>query len=57
MNTERIELLKMKVEILKLKSNAYEWQCHTPQDVKDQLEQTLGEINARLTENTTTGDK
>jgi len=43
-----IELLKMKVEILKIKSDDYTWQCYTPKNVKDQLEETLLSINEAL---------
>lgn len=45
---EKAKLILAKVEILKLKADAYSWQCHTPNDVKEQLEQTLREIDELL---------
>ena len=50
MNTAQIELIKVKLEILKLKADDYSWQCHTPKDVKDQLEAMLIAINTELEE-------
>ena len=44
MNHERLEILKMKLEILKLKADDYNWQCHIPKDVKAGLEKILKEI-------------
>lgn len=48
--SERIQLVLARVEILKLKAanGGYEWACHVPQDVKDQVEETLTEINSLL---------
>jgi hypothetical protein len=51
MKNNTIELIKMKVEILKLKANDYEWNCHVPADVKDELEQVLMQINNALQNN------
>lgn len=48
MNQYRIELLKMKLEILKLKADDYNWQSHVPKAVRDELEKLLTEINAKL---------
>lgn len=44
----KIELIRTKVEILKLKADSYEWQCTVPPDVKTQLDEVLAEINAEL---------
>jgi hypothetical protein len=38
----------MKLEILKLKADDYNWQCHTPKDVREDLERMLTEINKAL---------
>ena len=46
--SEKFELIKMKLEILKLKADDYNWQCHTPDDVKQMLEEILEEINQEL---------
>lgn len=46
--TERFTLIKMKLEILKLKADDYNWQCHTPKDVREDLERMLTEINKAL---------
>ena len=35
--TEILTLMKMKLDILKLKADDYTWACHTPQDVKDEI--------------------
>ena len=40
-----VQLITAKVEILKLKSNAYVWACETPEDVKEELENVLIDIN------------
>ena len=52
MDPLRLELIKLRVEILKLKANDYDWCCHVPADVKTQLEETLKEINEKLNEPT-----
>lgn len=46
--TERFTLIKMKLEILKLKADDYNWQCHTPKDIQEELERMLVEINKAL---------
>lgn len=46
--TEILTLMKMKLDILKLKADDYTWACHTPQDVKDELERMLVRINKEL---------
>lgn len=48
--TEKINLIKMKVDILKLKANDHDWQCYTPPKVKEELEKTLAEIEEMLKE-------
>lgn len=54
MNMEKIslkvELIKARVDILKLKANDHDWSCYVPDDVKDSLEKTLVEIDAHLKE-------
>lgn len=49
----KFDLIKMKLDILKLKADDYNWQCHTPQDVKDELENCLKEINEALAKDKT----
>jgi hypothetical protein len=44
----KFDLIRMKVDILKLKADDYTWQCNTPQEVKDELENCLKEINEAL---------
>ncbi len=44
----RVQLMMLKVEILKLKADDYNWQTHTPKDVKAELEATLSDINENL---------
>lgn len=46
--SERIQLVLARVEILKLKADHHNWSCYVPQDVKDQVEETLTEINSLL---------
>lgn len=43
-----IQLIRAKVDILKLKADSYEWQCTVPVDVKAELEKTLKEIDGAL---------
>jgi hypothetical protein len=43
-----LELMRMKLEILKLKADDYNWQCHVPKDVRQELEQMLVTINRDL---------
>jgi hypothetical protein len=40
-----VTLLLAKVDILKLKADDYNWKCHTPQTVKEQLEIALNKID------------
>lgn len=47
--SDYVNLIRAKVDILKLKANDYEWQCHTPKEVKQQLEEALEKINALIT--------
>jgi hypothetical protein len=51
---ERIKLIvtlsMARIDILKLKADDYNWQCHTPQNVKEQLENSLLEIDELLAE-------
>lgn len=46
---EKFKLIKMKLDILKLKADGYEW-SHSPDDVKEELEKVLAEINEALAE-------
>lgn len=46
--SHRVGLILAKVEILKLKADDYNWQCHVPKEVKDQLEKILSEIDELL---------
>ena len=48
METKRIELLKMKLEILKLKADDYQWACHVDKETKASLESMLVEIDNTL---------
>ena len=45
---KRLQLILARIEILKLKANNHDWQCYVPKDVKEQLENTLLEINLEL---------
>ena len=45
-----VELVKAKVEILKLKADDYTWQCYVDNKTKEQLENTLKEIDIYLSE-------
>lgn len=51
MDQKTIELLKIKIEILKLKADSYDWVCHVPDNVKNQLNEMLEQINEELSEN------
>lgn len=44
----KINLIMTKVEILKLKADSYNWACNIEKPVRDELEQTLLEINTEL---------
>jgi hypothetical protein len=46
----KIDLIKARIDILKLKANDHDWACYVPEDVKDQLEKTLVEIDQKLKE-------
>lgn len=48
MSDKELQLIRMRIEILKLMADDYTWHCHVPKDVKAQLEETLGRINAEL---------
>lgn len=54
---EKAKLILAKVEILKLKADDYNWACHTPNDVKEQIEQTLREIDELLKPQPPRGDE
>lgn len=43
-----MEYMKMKLEILKLKADDYNWACHIHDDTKKELEGMLAEINEKL---------
>lgn len=45
---DKVKLIQTKIEILKLKADDYNWQCHTPNEVKKELDETLLEINKML---------
>lgn len=42
------ELTVAKIGILRLKADGYNWQCHTDEEIKDQLESALASINEQL---------
>lgn len=44
----KIDLIKAKVEILKLRADDYNWSCHVHEDVKEELAKTLIEIERIL---------
>lgn len=44
----KIDLIKARIDILKLKSNDHDWACYVSDNVKSQLEQTLVEIDKEL---------
>lgn len=44
----QIDLIKARVDILKLKANDHDWACYVPDDVKDKLNQTLLDIDEKL---------
>lgn len=44
----KIDLIKTKVEILKLKANDHDWCCYVPKEVKQQLEEVLIDIDEEL---------
>lgn len=46
----RIDLVKARLDILKLKANDHDWSCYVPSDVKISLEKTLVEIDEALKE-------
>jgi hypothetical protein len=41
----KVDLIKTKVEILKMKADDYSWQCHVSEDVKAEFEKILVEID------------
>lgn len=45
---KEIELMRMKLDILKLKANDYGWQCEIPRDTREQLEAMLIRIDQML---------
>lgn len=50
MTPEKIQLLRMKIDILKLKADDHDWQCYVPDNVKLELENALVEIDKALEE-------
>lgn len=44
----QLDLIKARIEILKLKADDCNWQSYVPKDVKEQLEETLVFINSQL---------
>lgn len=46
--SDRVNLIRCKVEILTLQADDYNWQCHVPVVVKAELEKTLLEIEELL---------
>jgi len=44
----RIDLIKARIDILKLKANDHDWVCYVPDNVKTQLERSLLEIDKEL---------
>ncbi len=49
MDSKKLELIKLKVDILKMKADDYNWKVNIPNDVQIELEQILSEINEELT--------
>jgi len=47
-SSDYVNLIRAKVDILKLKANDYEWQCHTPKKVKEDLEKALEKIEVMI---------
>lgn len=45
---QKLNLLNMKFKILEMKADHYNWSCHVPQELKDQIEEVLIEINSEL---------
>jgi hypothetical protein len=45
-----VDLTTARVEILKLRADDYTWQCHIDEQTRNQLMQTLGEIDGQLAE-------
>ena len=43
-----VDLTRAKVDILKLKADDYNWQCHIDTETKEQLLNTLEEIDKQL---------
>lgn len=43
-----VELVKIRVEILKMKADESVWSTNTPLAVKEQLDETLKDVNAKL---------
>lgn len=46
--SDYVNLLKAKIDILKLKADDYNWQCHTPKKVKEEIESALEKVNIML---------
>jgi len=46
--TDRVNLVLSRIEILKLKADHYNWHCYVPDEVKEQLEDTLLMIGSEL---------
>lgn len=44
----KVDLIRAKIDILKLKANDHDWCCYVPDDVKKSLNATLAEINKEL---------
>lgn len=48
MNSQRLELIKMHLEILKMKADQYDWQTQVPDFVKGEIEKIHSEIKREL---------
>lgn len=44
----RVQLILARVELIKLKADDYNWQCHVPPAVKQMVHDTLAEIDRLL---------
>lgn len=49
--TDRILLMQMKMDILKLRANDHDWQCYIPQETKNQLLEMAKDIDDQLSNN------
>jgi hypothetical protein len=46
--SDYVNLLRAKIDILKLKADDHDWQCYVPKKVKEELEYALEKVNIML---------